>query len=119
MALETPDGRPDFQERKYCNYMTAAYENCTNIIRDCFPQEEINFWIDNDLSNYMDGIEEIYSNWDNQKCPPFRLVQNSKNMILKIFGLTIRKMLERKASAPSASVECQTAMESFHACRQK
>ena len=42
VALETPDGRPDFQERKYCNYMTAAYENCTNIIRDCFPQEEIN-----------------------------------------------------------------------------
>ena len=78
VALETPDGRPDFQERKYCNYMTAAYENCTNIIRDCFPQEEINFWIDNDLSNYMDGIEEIYSNWDNQKCPPFRLVKTVK-----------------------------------------
>ena len=78
VALETPDGRPDFQERKYCNYMTAAYENCTNIILDCFPQEEINFWIDNDLSNYMDGIEEIYSNWDNQKCPPFRLVKTVK-----------------------------------------
>jgi len=101
VALETPDGRPDFQERKYCNYMTAAYENCTNILHGCFPQEEINFWIDNDLSNYMDGIEEIYSNWDNQKCPPFR------------------HMLERKASAPSASAECQTAMESFHDCRQK
>merc|ERR1719317_682726 len=28
-------------------------------------------------------------------------------------------MLERKASAPSASAECQTAMESFHDCRQK
>ena len=71
-AFEYDDGRPDFAERKYCNYMTTTYENCTNIIHDCFPQEEINFWIDNDLSNYMDGIEEIYTNWNSQKCPPFR-----------------------------------------------
>ena len=63
-AIDTPDGRPDFQEQKYCNYMTATYENCTNITGDCFPQEEINFWIDNNLSNYMDVIEEIYFNWD-------------------------------------------------------
>jgi len=95
------DGRPDFAERKYCNYMTTTYENCTNIIHDCFPQEEINFWIDNDLSNYMDGIEEIYTNWDSQKCPPFR------------------NMLERKASAPTSSSECQILMEDFHDCRQK
>ena len=72
-ALENDDGRKDFEERKYCNYMTTSYENCTDVLRDCFPQEEINFWIDNDLSNYMDGIEEFYGNWDSQKCPPFRL----------------------------------------------
>jgi len=100
-ALENDDGRKDFEERKYCNYMTTSYENCTDVLRDCFPQEEINFWIDNDLSNYMDGIEEFYGNWDSQKCPPFR------------------KMLERKANDQSTSSECRTAMESFHDCRQK
>ena len=73
----TPDNRPDFKERKYCNYYTAAYENCTNIIRDCFPQEEINFWIDNDLSTYMDRMEELYyyRKFNFQKCPAFRLVK--------------------------------------------
>ena len=77
-AIDTPDGRPDFQERKYCNYMTATYENCTNIISDCFPQEEINFWIDNNLSNYMDVIKEIYSNWDSFHDCRQNLWQNEK-----------------------------------------
>jgi len=97
----TPDERPDFEERKICNSFTAAYENCTNIIQDCFPQEEIVFWIDNDLSMAVHGMKEFFRNFDFQKCPPFR------------------QMLERKASVPNASAECQMAMESFHDCRHK
>jgi len=99
----TPDERPDFLERKICNQITDTYENCTNILRDCFPQEKITFWIDNDLSTFQSNLmqEPDFRNFDFEKCPP------------------LRHMSERKASVPNATAECQTAMESFHDCRHK
>jgi len=99
------DGRPDYEERKFCNLMTSITDNCTqSIVGSCFQDEEVNFWIDNDLSNYLDGLEELYTNWDTQKCPPFR------------------KMLERKAlkekEMQSGTSQCQVKMKEFHKCRQ-
>merc|ERR1711915_221216 len=98
---EIKDDREDFAERKNCNYVTAVYDNCTYALRDCFPQEEINFWIDSDLSVYHKQKPEFYENWDSEKCPPFR------------------KMLERNASDQSTSYACRSAMESYHNCRLK
>jgi len=105
-ALEEDDGKPDFQERKFCNWMTDSYETCTSfIVGNCFSEEEVNFWVDNDLMNQLEGLEDLYKNWDSQKCPPFR------------------KMLERKALKESSgqveSDECDEALQTFQDCRQR
>ena len=74
IATEYEDGKPDFWERKFCNWMTAKYENCTAILRgNCFPDEEVNFWIDIDLDIQLTDMElNDFTNWDSQMCPPFR-----------------------------------------------
>ena len=74
--MEYKDGKPDFYERKFCNWMTFYYENCTTILRgSCFPEEEVNFLIDVDLDTQLSSMEFYgYINWDSQKCPPFRQV---------------------------------------------
>ena len=71
---EYEDGKPDFYERKFCNWMTDNYENCTAIlIGNCFPEKEVNFLIDIDLDVELSEMDFYgYTNWDSQKCPPFR-----------------------------------------------
>jgi len=109
IETDDPDGRADFEERKFCNWMTTAYEDCTkSIIGDCFDIEEVHFWVDADLKEYFDQVNKTnwqFPNWDSQKCPPFK------------------KMLDRDAANDieegAELSECQLANQRFQDCRDR
>jgi len=109
IETDDPDGRADFEERKFCNWMTTAYEDCTkSIIGDCFDIEEVHFWVDADLKEYFAQVNKTdwqFPNWDSQKCPPFK------------------KMLDRDAANENEEgvelSECQMANQRFQDCRDR
>merc|ERR1712151_121356 len=63
------DGRPDFFERKSCNYVTAVIEECNDIYADCVDEEKLNELKDQQFKVTLKKIEEGYDHWDSQKCP--------------------------------------------------
>merc|ERR1711872_37241 len=55
------DGRPDFYERKSCNYMTAVTENCTvEVFEDCVDEEKLNKIKDVQVEGALENIEAAF-----------------------------------------------------------
>merc|ERR1712128_56022 len=64
------DGRPDWQARKACNYMTASVEDCGNmLIGDCATEEELDGMRDHQLKGILMQLQQSITEWDSEKCP--------------------------------------------------
>jgi len=64
------DGRPDWMARKSCNYMTAAVEECGNmLIGECNSLEEVNSNKDHQLKGILMQLQTSIEEWDSEKCP--------------------------------------------------
>merc|ERR1712212_238359 len=63
------DGRPDWQARKSCNYMTATIEGCTNKLQGCMTEERVNAYKDLQFKNTLEDVKDRVPNWDSDKCP--------------------------------------------------
>merc|ERR1719352_1418432 len=57
------DGRPDWQARKTCNYMTASMEDCANILIGCNTAEEVNMMKDRQLEGILSQLESSLKEW--------------------------------------------------------
>ena len=67
------DGRPDWAARKSCNYMTAAVEDCGNLlIGDCNTEEEVTMMKDHQLKGILSQLKSSVQEWDSEKCPPVK-----------------------------------------------
>jgi len=63
------DGRPDWEARKSCNYMTASIEGCFNKLQGCMTEERINAYKDLQFKNTLENVKGNVPNWDSDKCP--------------------------------------------------
>merc|ERR1712212_369479 len=63
------DGRPDWQARKSCNYMTATIEGCTNKLQGCMTEERVNAYKDLQFKKTLEDVKDRVPNWDSDKCP--------------------------------------------------
>jgi len=67
------DGRPDWNARKSCNYITAAILDCTNpLIGDCMTLEEVNKMRDDQFKTVLHNVMKSIPGWDSEKCPAVR-----------------------------------------------
>ena len=70
------DGRPDFEERKRCNFETAWLATCPDkLLGVCKTEEEVKrmqFW-------ELVSDKFKYDNWDSDKCPAVKYVVNTSN----------------------------------------
>jgi len=65
-----PDGRPDWLARKSCNYMTAAVEECGNMmVGTCNTEEEVVVLKDLQYQGILNQLAEHVKEWDSEKCP--------------------------------------------------
>merc|ERR1719481_392089 len=68
-AFTQNDGRPQFYERKSCNYLTEVIEECPEIFADCYDEEQLNELKDKQVESTLEKIEAAFEDWDSQKCP--------------------------------------------------
>ena len=67
------DGRADWMARKSCNYMTAAVEDCGNmLVGDCNTEEEVTGMKDHQLKGILAQLQYSVQEWDSNKCPPVK-----------------------------------------------
>jgi len=66
------DGRPDYVERKTCNYVTAAIEDCSAFLYDCYSVDHVEQLKNNQLELILNKLNKQVKNWDSKKCPPFK-----------------------------------------------
>jgi len=65
-----PDGRPDWLARMSCNYMTAAVEECGNMmVGTCNTEEEVVVLKDFQYQGILNQLAEQVKEWDSEKCP--------------------------------------------------
>ena len=73
-----PDGRPDWLARKSCNYMTAAVEECGNMmVGACNTEEEVVVLKDLQYQGILNQLAEHVKEWDSEKCPVTKQVHIS------------------------------------------
>ena len=71
-----PDGRPDWLARKSCNYMTAAVEECGNMmVGACNTEEEVVVLKDFQYQGIINQLAEHVKEWDSEKCPVTKWAQ--------------------------------------------
>jgi len=64
------DGRPDWKARKTCNYVTAAIEDCSAFLYDCYSVDEVETLKNEQFKNILNSLERIgITDWDSNKCP--------------------------------------------------
>jgi len=68
------DGRPNYRERKVCNYLADAVEDCGNgLVEDeCNTEEAVTEMKDNQISKVLESIGQTVENFDSCKCPPVK-----------------------------------------------
>merc|ERR1712055_314997 len=67
------DGRESFVARKSCNYMTAAVDTCGDkLVGNCYTQEQVEELKDDQIEKVMDQLKAAITEWDHEKCPPFK-----------------------------------------------
>jgi len=64
------DGRPDWMARKSCNYMTAAVEECSNmLVGKCNTCEEVIAMKDEQMKRVLKNVRSYAKEWNTDKCP--------------------------------------------------
>ena len=66
------DGRPNWEARKSCNFVTAAIEDCSNLFKACYSEDDVNALKDQQFANVVNQLESIMEGWDSDKCPPIK-----------------------------------------------
>jgi len=68
------DGRPNYVERKSCNYLMEAIEVCGNKLlqHGCNSEEAVMGMKDNQLGKILEPIGSSLADWDSCKCPPMK-----------------------------------------------
>jgi len=75
-AIKDDDGRPNFIERKECNYVTVIVEECGKLLPDCFTDKGALNKIDKRVTEFLEdetsGVKNRPLDWDDDKCPVVR-----------------------------------------------
>jgi len=67
------DGRPNFEARKSCNYMTEAVENCGDQFNSvCKSEAEVTAEKDTQLARVLKQVKASVEDWDSEKCPAIK-----------------------------------------------
>ena len=66
------DGRPDWEARKSCNYLTAAIDDCGNSLKGCYPDEDVEALKDMQTGIVFEEMESSIEEWDSDKCPAIK-----------------------------------------------
>lgn len=61
--------KTDFYARKSCNYLTEAIEDCSNILKDCMDEEQLDSYKDKQYKGALANVEANIESWDSTKCP--------------------------------------------------
>merc|ERR1719474_2503938 len=68
--LAGDDGRPDWLARKSCNYMTAAVEDCGDmLVGKCHTCKEVTKMKDEQMRRVLEKVKSSVTAWDSDKCP--------------------------------------------------
>merc|ERR1712179_509650 len=71
--------KADFYARKSCNYITETIEDCSDILKHCMDEEQLNSYKDEQYKNALENIEANIETWDSSKCPA---VQRHKDRLI-------------------------------------
>jgi len=65
------DGRPDFLERKTCNWITETFQTChDNIVATrCKTHYDLNAMVDGGLHSILTNLAATQPDWDSSLCP--------------------------------------------------
>jgi len=61
--------KADFYARKSCNYITETIEDCSDILKDCMDEEQLDSYKDEQYKNALGNIQANIESWDSDKCP--------------------------------------------------
>jgi len=61
--------KADFYARKSCNYITEAIEDCSDLLKHCMDQEQLDSFKDEQYKGALANIEANIETWDSTKCP--------------------------------------------------
>merc|ERR550519_2239253 len=85
-ALDKPDERADFTERKICNLLTNLEEECGKVLVDNgFSEDRVLRILDGTIKNLMNGLlAKVVRGvaWDLEKCPVVKPTQSVWNVRL-------------------------------------
>jgi len=99
------DGRKDWLERKFCNFLTGVDENCgEDMVGQCYDEKHVQVWEDMNLEVILDQAESLFTGWDSMKCP------------------LMRDFLQRREVAiiaKGSDSECNQVRTEFNQCRKK
>merc|ERR1719264_626330 len=63
------DGRGDWEARKSCNYVDDAFQECGDVLADCFGEDETVAMQDHRVGAILKQLERSVGGWDSSKCP--------------------------------------------------
>jgi len=65
------DGRPDYVERKTCNWITETFQNCHDamVATRCKTHSDLNALVDAGLHSIITNLEATQPAWDSSLCP--------------------------------------------------
>lgn len=65
------DGRPNFMERKACDFFTEMFQTCSdNMVRtNCYTSEDMNTMVDEHLPSELERWTGFLTDWDSDRCP--------------------------------------------------
>merc|ERR1712212_1125261 len=61
--------KADFYARKSCNYITEAIEDCSDLLKHCMDEEQLDSFKDEQYKGALANIEANIETWDSTKCP--------------------------------------------------
>jgi len=69
--LAGEDGRPDFLERKTCNWITDTFQNCHDkmVATRCKTHSDLNAMVDVGLHSILTNLAASQPAWDSSLCP--------------------------------------------------
>merc|ERR1719481_1055122 len=66
------DGRGDWLEPKFCNFLTGVEQNCGKMLDPCYDEKESQIWHDLNMEVILDQAMSLFIGWDSLKCPVMR-----------------------------------------------
>merc|ERR1712098_387254 len=112
------DGRPDWQARKTCNYITASIGECPSqlLAGGCKTQEEVTTMKDALIGETLKRVKETVDHWESTKCPAVRSYMERLG-ILPVAEAQPLHAEDRVESLPSSGEpegqDCQCFMDSI------